>query len=320
MKNNAVELILSFIDQQTPGLWKHVYPRSYEHLGNFHSPKIAAASLANAVISARALGLDASAGVRNQYTVAALCDAHQVPTFFVTNSVLQSANQTELPNELRWVDIPMPHPGITFVFEQGAVTHPQMGAIAFALVGRPRRGDTIQHSYPGSPRADMGAGGFIMVTGGHELTNFDHVDLAMSEVVSPTIGHLDAISIVDHDIVPSFESILTADEKVWNRWLTLLCFKLILIMNARPELVSRGQLQRTVKPKRTGEPKKEFWTPNILGKHYAIQTEGKDVPAVAGSKVRMHWRRGHFRQQPYGPNHTLRKTIWIEPTLIGTTT
>jgi len=29
-----------------------------------------------------------------------------------------------------------------------------------------------------------------------------------------------------------------------------------------------------------------------------------------------HWRHGHLRQQPYGPNHSLRKMIFIAPTLV----
>lgn len=31
---------------------------------------------------------------------------------------------------------------------------------------------------------------------------------------------------------------------------------------------------------------------------------------------RGHWRRGHFRMQPYGMNRTKRKTIWVKPILV----
>lgn len=33
--------------------------------------------------------------------------------------------------------------------------------------------------------------------------------------------------------------------------------------------------------------------------------------------VRPHVRRGHFRAQAYGPQHTLRRPVWIQPTLVG---
>lgn len=37
----------------------------------------------------------------------------------------------------------------------------------------------------------------------------------------------------------------------------------------------------------------------------------------ACSSVRPHIRRGHFRAQAYGPQHSLRRPVWIQPTLVG---
>ena len=36
-----------------------------------------------------------------------------------------------------------------------------------------------------------------------------------------------------------------------------------------------------------------------------------------GRSVSAHLRRGHFRMQPYGPQHALRRPVWIAPTLVG---
>ena len=33
-------------------------------------------------------------------------------------------------------------------------------------------------------------------------------------------------------------------------------------------------------------------------------------------EVSPHWRRGHFRMQPHGPHHSLRKVLFIAPTLV----
>jgi hypothetical protein len=37
---------------------------------------------------------------------------------------------------------------------------------------------------------------------------------------------------------------------------------------------------------------------------------------VKGGKVGPHWRRGHWRHQPHGPQASLRKLIWITPTVV----
>jgi hypothetical protein len=39
--------------------------------------------------------------------------------------------------------------------------------------------------------------------------------------------------------------------------------------------------------------------------------------SVAGSPRRPHWRRGHWRNQPYGPQLSLRRLTWIRPTLVS---
>lgn len=43
----------------------------------------------------------------------------------------------------------------------------------------------------------------------------------------------------------------------------------------------------------------------------------RETPAGTHASPRLHWRRGHFRNQAYGVKHSERKVIWIEPTLIG---
>lgn len=42
-----------------------------------------------------------------------------------------------------------------------------------------------------------------------------------------------------------------------------------------------------------------------------------DVDHKTGSKVRLHYRRGHFKGQRYGKGNQLKKVIWIKPTLVG---
>jgi hypothetical protein len=43
--------------------------------------------------------------------------------------------------------------------------------------------------------------------------------------------------------------------------------------------------------------------------HYSNHNE-------TGSEVMPHWRRGHFRNQPFGENRASKKIIWIEPTIV----
>ncbi len=93
--------------------------------------------------------------------------------------------------------------------------------------------------------------------------------------------------------------------------LVILALNLLFAMAARPEYVERGMRQG--RHKKSGA---EIWTPNIVGRKYAVK---RDPNAETGSHAspRMHWRRGHFRQQAFGVGRTEHKIIWLEPTLVN---
>ena len=88
-------------------------------------------------------------------------------------------------------------------------------------------------------------------------------------------------------------------------------FSSLLLISSRPDLVTNGALKKRLE--RRGV-KQEYWTPNILGEFYKLPK----VP-LGGTHAspRLHWVRGFWRNQAYGPNSSLRKHIWIEPFLKG---
>lgn len=57
----------------------------------------------------------------------------------------------------------------------------------------------------------------------------------------------------------------------------------------------------------------------FVGRHYAESAEAKAVSEAMGSGRTMptHLRRGHFRNQPYGPERALRKTVFIAPVVVN---
>lgn len=90
-------------------------------------------------------------------------------------------------------------------------------------------------------------------------------------------------------------------------------FGVLLCLRARPALLTPAVREKVV-PARHDKPKREFWTPVYIGKGYYPKRE-----ASQGSHAspRMHWRRGHFRNQAYGAGLSQRKVIWLEPMLVS---
>lgn len=61
---------------------------------------------------------------------------------------------------------------------------------------------------------------------------------------------------------------------------------------------------------------------NHLADYVLIQPPQDSKPFYdshnSGTGVRQHWRRGHYRMQPHGPQSSLRKVIFMRPQLVGT--
>jgi hypothetical protein len=97
--------------------------------------------------------------------------------------------------------------------------------------------------------------------------------------------------------------------------LSVLMFKLLVVLNTRPSLVEPATCTRRA-CSRKGKLRRELWAPNIIGGTYRVARENT-APTGTHMSPRLHWRRGHLRNQAHGQGRTLRKLIWIEPILIG---
>ncbi|AOX04734.1 hypothetical protein BJP34_35740 (plasmid) [Moorena producens PAL-8-15-08-1] len=60
----------------------------------------------------------------------------------------------------------------------------------------------------------------------------------------------------------------------------------------------------------SGKPKEQ--SPIIIGANYKLQKKTE-----TGTSKAAHFRRGHYRNQPYGEGRSQRKLIWIEPVWVG---
>lgn len=111
---------------------------------------------------------------------------------------------------------------------------------------------------------------------------------------------------------PKIGSDFNGSDKDLLKLLPHTVFNILYAMAAKPELIESGR--------KIGQHRKshsELWTPNIIGRKYTVKRpEGYESIGTGASK-RLHWRRGHFRHQPYGKALTETKIIWLEPTLIG---
>ena len=206
---------------------------------------------------------------------------------------------------------------------KGTVRHSTDSDCPFLILSRTSKGQNLSLPIPGLDfrfTADQDA---LLVTtympeAEFNVTYYKNVPLIPGATIERAFQQASSAPftlIVDDELTDNEGSVdLSAEDFVDKLW--LLAITLLLIMVSGENLVEHGRLEKVRKPKSGQGKPTEFWSPNFLGRLYR--------PAVAGergshswSTQRLHWRRGHIKSQPHGPEHSLRKIIWISPYRAG---
>lgn len=317
MTSRDFDLAIDKLKELDPKGWKLAYPRFYDIPNGYASPKIPSALMFGSCITvrmARASDIEVSEGTVISAAVMSGLARYRVPLYFVSRDLLEAILLSDLPKNIAWPEIDMPMAAAVFMLPLGVVKHPIEGNIPFIAYLKSVKG--VPQPDPFHYFKDLVADNtsFSTVAAATEMPNSPIYHTCIRE--DAQIHSHEAIHEYLHGMQPDYTGwgSLKMDEadRLFNEEMTAIVFRLIMAMHAKPELVSTGSF--TGKRLSKGEGP-EIWTPNFIGRNYRCKREG---PSDGGGwHVRMHWRRGHMRQQPYGPRNTLRKTIWIEPCLIS---
>lgn len=317
---NPIHDVCTAIEQGRPDIWRQVYPRSYAQIGGWHSPKDAAFVHAGCHLSAEAMKKrhtyqDSAASCMSFATI--LCDEHEMPTFFVSRTLLEAVEMSDPPSDLPFSEIKMPFSGLTFVLPIGTgVISPSGEEVSFISIGRLERG----RSFLPAPRSTSAAPCNILFIGFGASAPSPVWACSLSDIDgSAAIGKLRVSTQMDPEpcIKAQDNSTLVSMDDAENefcRRVNWMAVGILLAMTARPELIERGRLLKKARGNR-----RELWSPNVIGRGFrAAGREARED--AAGISPRMHWRRGHFRNQACGKGRTERRVAWIEPCLIAAET
>lgn len=249
---------------------------------------------------------------RYLYFVAAGLAEHRFPTYFVTRPLFEAIARTSPPPEMRWQDIPWPFPALLFMLPVRCLVDPTGSDCPYVAVSFHKANESMRFPLPGCPAVALKDDTVIACTSAPSQSGLPIYQSVLNAITTPLLGDVGQITAgeavgIGQDGAPVFTALAPNDAEFISTVMGL-ALNLVLAMTSRPELVTAGQ--PTGKTTQSGQA---FWTPNFLGRSYRVRIEGGGTHAAP----RMHWRRGHYRQQPHGPERQQRKTIWIEPTLVA---
>lgn len=279
---------ITYLKQRFPNVWDAITKRRYKKAEQFHDYRAVYYCFAQNIVEAQLNSAEdnRAIAVLSLAQTWVLSEKKQNPIFFVSSGILEAAINSQIAFEVDWLNMPFPFDSFSFVL--------------------PR---TVSYTFNGTP---IVAFSLCKVTDLNNKTNIFNENTPCLVVSAITSDGQYTCTRLTVPFQPGAHPWMNEKDTGGGSTEPLLhlVFNLIFAMAARPEYIETGR--------KIGFHRKsnsEIWTPNIIGRKYAVKTSA--AAYGTGIKKRLHWRRGHFRQQRYGKNNAETKIIWLEPALIG---
>jgi hypothetical protein len=290
-------------------------PRRFQAPPGYHSTRCVAAGLLLLLGQGRVKDRLGEPPVPTEITahgIAYQVIPHRLTVFFVREDFARAVAATDLPHDFTLDDLHWPFPGMVVGFPPRFMAEYRGRDVCYVYAANCDAGDYRVPGLAGCPtvtvpRSKVGWQWYTWRNGNLEsfVTSYfrgDRVDEAVTNYdYTDYTGDKDAEGI-------------EADRIATDR-VSALMLKLLVVLNTRPSLVEYGRCERPQRFKHGRLKQRQLWSPNLIGWRYRPAQPGE--PTGAHASPRLHWRRGHVRNQPHGPGRIQRRLIWIEPQLIG---
>jgi hypothetical protein len=236
---------------------------------------------------------------------------HGLHVYFVCDDFARAVAATDLPHDFTLDDLHWPLPGFVIAWPAMFMREAAGRDICYVYAANMDAGDHSVATMPGCPTITVPkakVGWHYYAHDGEHLELFVTLfprDNPVDEAIL-RYGYVDYTGMRD-------QAGVEADKALTDR-VSALMLELLVVLNTRPNLVERGQCVRPKRIKRARLKQRELWSPNLIGWRYRVASA---APAGTHASPRMHWRRGHIRNQPHGTGRTQRRLLWIEPMLVG---
>jgi hypothetical protein len=305
-----------------PSFARRFYPRKIASPTSHYSPKCAAGFLCSTYSSAHFAQPPTDMHLFLT-CIASLLGEKFVPTFFVDQALLDEARRSSADASITLADLHWPFDALLFIFPKEAVPA-FSGHVPFMTMCNRRQG-TFYENYPikglSDPRPRIQELQNWTTMAAPHTNNGDtlYFNWASDKSIAPVLQSEEMI------IMPGGQPV-SHEEDALSRQLFLLGLKLILVATARPDLISVGTVLARKSKARPLPPidPDALYAPSWLrlpsaspADSHSGRQAGGNITEFDRHSPRFHLRRGHFKKQPHGPAHSLRKIIWIRPTTVG---
>lgn len=253
------------------------------------------------------------------YAVFSQLIKNEVPKFFIKEELLEALTKTDPPSDMLLNELIWARESMVFMLPRDFGVKYIGSCIKFVALALIEPQSTFECKYPllngvlRSITVDCKKQQVMMVSCVEEEDNlaYYHLNISTEKKLSDVcFGEIDYYGdVLGKEFAGKFDK--EKDTLIANK-LSSLGLKLLIAINARPELVTMGGILKA-REVRSNSIKKELWSPNYIGRSFYHSEKSE-----SNIHLRLHFKRGHFRCQHFGNGGMKTKVIWIEPYLAGT--
>jgi len=312
-------------------LWNWVEPREYRLPAGYHSPS----PLSGNAFASCMVPDDPEADLHTPYpfffVVQSLLGKHDVPTCLVPKELCDALQRTRLPRDFPLDRLKVPFPAMRFLFEDGSLAFNggSLRFLQFAFVPKGHDAevpdDVLGPFEPHMMRKELNAPvselfqiATFRMNG--SLQSWDGRDVCSHHSLEGvrTLGEFtDAAKVPEDEVEMGHQASYLAPHSNSIPETLPLLLNLLLFMTAKPEMIEDETVIRERRIKRN-KIVDGLYSPRKVGFKFKLAATANLAPGEAsGRKLLPGWRCGHWKDQPYGPGHSLRREQWIEPYFYG---
>lgn len=301
-QNLNISSLIDGIKKHNPEVWKETEPKVYKNADQWHDYRFPFLTFAGALAfwkfnQNQTIVKDDE--MRENMISVLIHKKYNFPLFFLSRELFLAAFHTDCLPEVDWKKLTMPFPAMTFVLPKNSLSV-NGEQILYITVTKAKKGD-YRDSDLNTP--------IILANDALFFRAFTDTGVTFTRTQAEIYYRGNPLKVRTDN---SYQTAIDEQELGFLEKVIELSFNIIFAMISRPEFIGSGKKIGFHKKQKT-----EIWSPNILGAKYIYKRAASSDNS--NFKRRLHWRRGHFRNQRIGIGLTESKIIWIEPMIVGET-
>lgn len=288
---------------------------NYQKVGKYIDPKEVVAYLSYSYQTKNYVRTNDHANSVGVAIATEIIESPATPCYLVTEELTNALLQTDLPDHAYTVK---PFVPIGLILLPPIIKSPEGTPLRWLFFCCLKAGrDQCFSEHPDGTinfQSDLQTLKMDKITWYSYLHPFSYTGTVKLDIEEQNINYGDQLRIIDYKVNDEEK------EQLFINSVSNFLINLMLYMMYRNDLPSKNLVSvnkgfaKPLPKLPSTHPKIPIW----IGKEYqAKMALGNQRSSGTHASPRIHWRRGHWKNQPYGREGRLRKLIWIEPNIIN---